>query len=458
MALIQCKNCGKLISDTAIKCPKCKTEFHKNNKKNIKLNSINFNKKNLILGLGCIILTIIIIGLYYFIWSVPSLESIKDSVVKIEAYDKNGDLIATGSGFCAYKNNYIVTNFHVIEGSYELKIVKDDNSKSKVKSIKIFDSENDLAILEVDAKLNPVKINTNKIKTGQEVTAIGSPKGELNTVSKGIISNSENTKGIQISAAISHGNSGGALFNERHELIGITYAGYDDAQNLNYAIITTYLETLYSAFRDNDFYKITFKNIDSCMATNDGFSGCDGSSKDFYSVANIENLYEITNIKAIYEDGLSRGFYNLYDKYSNEDKELVVATYQELLKYDICLAYTCDIKSKLKKWDQNEFIINLGVLSNKELAFVLVDIKEYNSKDSQFRRVNNDYPIDAAKKSLISYLLGDYLWSDIHKDNKKDIFEFLDKNISNTENLGSVLELLGYDIKYNNDGTLTAYW
>lgn len=455
MALIQCDNCGKLISEKAKKCPKCNTQIKHNKLQDIK-NKIP-KRKAIMVG---IIMAVVLFGgvFYYKVLSVPSLEQIKNSVVKIEAYDKNNNLIATGSGFCAYKSNYIVTNFHVIEGTYSLKIVDDDKKTYRVKDILVFDYKNDLAILDTEANLKPLKINNNKIKTGKKVIAIGSPKGELNTVSEGIVSNSENDKGIQISAAISHGSSGGTLFNSRHELIGITYAGYDDAQNLNYAISTEYLSRLYKALKNDDYYTINRSNYANCVASNDGFNGCDNTSKSYYSVSSMDIMYDISNIRAIYENNLGYGFRNLYNTYSNDDKELVVATYQELLKYNTCLLYTCDIKNKLKQWDTNEFIINLNILDNKELAFVLVDLKNYNSKNSQFNRVNNNYPLDAAQKSLILYLIGDYQWSDIHKDNKEDIFNFLDDKISDTKNLGSVLELLGYEIEYNNDGTLTAYW
>ena len=453
MALIQCDNCGKLISDKAKKCPKCNTPLKRKRIKEVKI-----SKKKMLVIILAIISLVAIGSLYYFVLSIPSLESIKDSVVMIEAFDNNNNLIATGSGFCAFKSNYIVTNFHVIEGAYSLKIVDDNRDSYNVENVLIFDFENDLAILEANVDLKPVKINNGKIKTGQKVIAIGSPRGELNTVSEGIVSNSENDKGLQISAAISHGSSGGALFNSRHELVGITYAGYDDAQNLNYAISTDYLFELYDAYKDDDYHKITYSNYKDCVASSDGFDGCYYVNRDYYSISSLDIMYDISNVKAIYENNLSNGFKYLYNKYSDEEKSLVVATYQELLKYDYCPAYNCDIKSKLKNWDTNEFMINLNVLSSNDLAFVLVDIKNYNSKDSQFNRVNDNYPIDAAEKSLILYLLGKYEWYDIHRDNKEDIFNFLDDKISDTDDLGSVLELLGYKVRYNKDGTLTAYW
>jgi hypothetical protein len=55
------------------------------------------------------------------------------------------------------------------------------------------------------------------------------------------------------------------------------------------------------------------------------------------------------------------------------------------------------------------------------------------------------------------YLIGGYDWSEIHVDNKEDIFDYFDAQYG-TRDLGAILEILGYDVVYENDGTLTAYW
>jgi len=82
--------------------------------------------------------------------------------------------------------------------------------------------------------------NSDDIKAGQKVFALGSPVGLQNTISDGIISNINQHIGdnnfIQITAPISHGSSGGALVNEYGEVLGITSAGIDDAQNIGFAI------------------------------------------------------------------------------------------------------------------------------------------------------------------------------------------------------------------------------
>ena len=170
----------------------------------------------------------------------------------LEVYNSRNELIATGSGFCAYKDNYIVTNFHVIDGAYSVKVITDDKKKIDSGGVVFFDKEEDLALITIDGKLKPLKIgNSNNLKIKSKVTAIGSPMGELNTVSEGIISNIDEKNLIRISVPISHGSSGGVLLNSRNEVIGITSAGYDEAQNLNFAINVNVLNELYKENKNN---------------------------------------------------------------------------------------------------------------------------------------------------------------------------------------------------------------
>lgn len=154
----------------------------------------------LILGLvACAIIAFIIIN------NIPKdIETVKDSVVMIRVYDKQNNEISTGSGFCAYKSNYIITNYHVIEGAYKIKIVDDEGKQYNISKIEIFNKNDDLAILKGEFELTPLKIGSvSNLKAGENITAIGSPKGQLNTVSKGIVSNADNDYEIRITAPIS---------------------------------------------------------------------------------------------------------------------------------------------------------------------------------------------------------------------------------------------------------------
>lgn len=401
---------------------------------------------------------IIFIGIIFIsLFSKSSLETIKDSVVMIEVYDEYDELLGTGSGFCAYKSNYIVTNFHVIEGGKTIKIITDDEEEYDVGKVLIFDNVNDLALLKADVSLKPLKFGNKSLKSGDKVTAIGSPLGELNTVSTGIISNAKNNKGIQITASISPGSSGGALFNNKNKLIGITYATLDNGQNLNYAISVEYLNELYHAYNDEKFEIIEQGYHKRCMNSYDGieFDGCVGTSYDYYATENMSLFSEVTGHQNRYNYKMGEGAWsNVYDDMTWSDKELALAYYEELESTYFC-ENKCNVDTDIKNWDTNDFMINLNVLEKEELAFVLVDLENYSNEDSKFYRVE-EYPLEAAEKTLILYLIGDRPWNRIHKDNKEDIFNYFEHLY--TEDFGAILETLGYRVQYNNDGTLTAWW
>ena len=171
-----------------------------------------------------------------------AIEKAASSVVKIYCYDYEGNETGTGSGFIAYDNQTVITNYHVMAEAYSCKISTDQDKTLEIESIINYSEDNDIAILRLkdSSGLDVLEFgNSDTIKKGETVTAIGSPLGIKNTVSKGVLSGrvmEKNMDVLQFTAEISHGSSGGALFNEQGEVIGITYASYVDGQNLNIAI------------------------------------------------------------------------------------------------------------------------------------------------------------------------------------------------------------------------------
>jgi hypothetical protein len=164
------------------------------------------------------------------------------AVVYIEAFDSFGNLIGTGSGFVISADGKIMTNYHVIDGCTQATVHMEDGSYYDVEYVTGYDALRDIAVLKVDAiNLFAVKLgDSDLVKTGQRVVAIGSPLGLFNTVSEGIVSSSSRSIGgenfIQTDAAVSPGSSGGALFNSRGEVIGVVSVELIDGQNLNFAI------------------------------------------------------------------------------------------------------------------------------------------------------------------------------------------------------------------------------
>lgn len=150
---------------------------------------------------------------------------------------------ATGSGVIISSDGYIVTNNHVVEGADELTVTLTDNREFSARIIGT-DKMTDLALIKIEGKNLPTLAigNSDNLKVGEWVIAIGNPFGLNNTVTAGIVSAKARSlyangveSFIQTDAAINQGNSGGALVNAQGELVGInamlysqtgSYAGY----------------------------------------------------------------------------------------------------------------------------------------------------------------------------------------------------------------------------------------
>ena len=153
-----------------------------------------------------------------------------ESVVTIYSYNNNRNYANNiGSGVVFSKDGYIVTNFHIISGSKFIKIKLNDGQELDANFIG-GDANADIAVLKIQSneELKPINISdSNDLKIGDKVLAIGNPYGIGISVSSGIISATGRDYGnpylelIQTDAAINPGNSGGALIEENGKLIGI---------------------------------------------------------------------------------------------------------------------------------------------------------------------------------------------------------------------------------------------
>jgi serine protease Do len=170
--------------------------------------------------------------------------------------------VGTGSGVIISADGYIVTNNHVIKDATELEITMNNNKTYKAKLIGT-DSKMDIALLKIDAdeKLQYATFgNSDNLKVGEWVLAVGNPYNLTSTVTAGIVSakardlsNNGIQSFIQTDAAVNPGNSGGALVNTRGELIGIntmissqtgSYVGYSFAvpSNITRKIVEDLME------------------------------------------------------------------------------------------------------------------------------------------------------------------------------------------------------------------------
>lgn len=174
-------------------------------------------------------------------------QSIK-SVVYITAEDD--EYIRNGSGSIITSDGLIITNSHVIEGSHKVVVTTYDGRHYEVESVPAYDDLLDIAFLKINVEgLDPLPIgNSDEILVGQKTLVIGHAEGFLNTLSIGNVSavrnydSTEEGENIQITNPISSGNSGGALLNDKGELIGVpTWSlEYEDnthqVQNINFAV------------------------------------------------------------------------------------------------------------------------------------------------------------------------------------------------------------------------------
>lgn len=150
-----------------------------------------------------------------------------------------------GSGFIISDDGYILTNNHVVSGADEIKVKLADGREFKAET-KGTDEKLDLAILKIDGKdhfLVATLGDSDRIRVGEWVLAIGNPFGLEQTVTAGILSAKGRVIGsgpyddyLQTDASINPGNSGGPLFNTNGEVVGINTAMVAGGQGIGFAI------------------------------------------------------------------------------------------------------------------------------------------------------------------------------------------------------------------------------
>jgi S1-C subfamily serine protease len=180
-----------------------------------------------------------------------SVEIVVDKGIKTEGGMGVPDQ-ALGTGIVIDPEGYILTNYHIIESdvdpAYEgysrVYVIPAENVNEKfVAKVVGYDPVYDLALLKIEKEMEThVRIgDSNILRQGERVIAIGNPIGLVNTVTSGVVSSLDRPflqigDIIQIDAALNPGNSGGALINKDGYLIGVTFAGLQNFENLNFAI------------------------------------------------------------------------------------------------------------------------------------------------------------------------------------------------------------------------------
>jgi S1-C subfamily serine protease len=231
-----------------------------------------------------------------------------------------------GTGFVVSQDGLIATNLHVIAGNSDIKVTLSDHREFQVVEIWNGDRQRDLVIMRIQAKKLPVVPlgDSDAIHPGDSIVAIGHPLGLEDTVSNGLVSAVRKLdKGLtvlQISAPIAPGSSGGPIFNDHGEVIGVATAIMLGGQNINFGVPVSYLKELLkrpAAVNLEAFAAATAER----NAPADGrrsvpalsvriLEGCSRNSIDLM----MKSLADAIDIgAALYDDGNFSGSYHIYE-------------------------------------------------------------------------------------------------------------------------------------------------
>lgn len=240
------------------------------------------------------------------------VEQLMDTVVDVIVVDKNDEnsenRSSNGTGFIIQEDGLIVTNWHVIDSSEQIKIVTSDGNEYNARVIGK-DEHYDVALLKIDldptVKLPTVKFaNSDNIKISDPVITIGNPFGLGKTVTAGIISykgrnlsdkiselgeNGHLVSYIQTDAAVNYGNSGGPLFSENGEVIGMITVFVSDglrSTGINFAIPSNILLRVISQLKTFGKMQRSWLGISASRMPKEAAKKLIGSNVGYY-VTNV---------------------------------------------------------------------------------------------------------------------------------------------------------------------------
>ena len=251
-----------------------------------------------------------------------------------------------GTGFLFGSSNYVVTSYHIVHGASSIQ-VKLFNGEKIDGELALEDTENDIALLKLDEKPRIQKThivfgNSSKVRTGEKVFTYGFPLVDLlgdgePRYSEGIVNSlsgiSNDSRMFQVSIPIQPGNSGGPIFNENNQLIGIASSSVDSKnvmqifgtipQNVNFAVKSYYikklLQKLPDAFlRDSGIMVVPNKMNNSL---NEGFK--ERIKDDIVLVEAVPKFYREEEERVVEKDNSRHGDFTERESYLiKKEKEL----------------------------------------------------------------------------------------------------------------------------------------
>lgn len=245
----------------------------------------------------------------------------------VEIYAESDYVSSLGTGFYIDEAGTVVTNYHVIEDCSNASVTTSDGRTYKVEKVLGYSKELDITLLETSIT-NSIAVETcTAVTTGEPVYVLGSSLGLTGTFSEGLVSTAERDVGgisyIQISAPISHGNSGGPVVNSMGMVVGIASAGFEEGQNLNLALPISVLDQISKddPITMQEFYEATSEYVhlsERVVAHGSSLAVRTISFEDSFTAEFVLSLWEhgeateATMIKIMDEYGAEQGGGQLY--------------------------------------------------------------------------------------------------------------------------------------------------
>ena len=324
---------------------------------------------------------------------------------------KQPDRHGAGSGVIISQDGYIVTNNHVVGQADEITVKLNDSREFKGRIIGT-DETTDLALVKIDAKdLPAIKIgNSDDLRLGQWVLAVGNPFNLTSTVTAGIVSAKARTLGangiesfIQTDAAINSGNSGGALVNAQGELVGInsmiysqtgSYAGY------GFAIPTTIMNKVVA---DLKIYGTVQRAILGVQGQDvDKYIDAEKAKGETPDLGTVKGVYiaKITDGSAAEEAELEKGdvITKIDDKEVSKMSELQEQIAQRKPGDKVKITYMRNKKTKTVSVTLRNAQGNTKVMTEVDLDQLGVSLKPVSEEDMKNLGIDYGLTINAIRR------------------------------------------------------------
>lgn len=327
---------------------------------------------------------------------------------------RSPDRHGAGSGVIISSDGYIVTNNHVVGNADVIDVKLNDNREFKGRIIGC-DENTDLALIKIEGKNLPtIPIgNSDELKLGQWVLAVGNPFNLTSTVTAGVVSAKARSLGangiesfIQTDAAINSGNSGGALVNERGELVGInamiysqtgSYAGY------GFAIPTTIMNKVVA---DLKAYGTVQRALLGVQGTDVGnyidMEKAKGNEVDLGTVSGVY-IDQVTDGSAAQEAGLQKG--DVITKMAGKDTDKMSRLQEEIAQHrpgdKVSVTYIRDKKPHKTDVTLRNSQGGTKVLEEVDMDDLGVQLKPLSDKDKQLLRIPYGLTVNAIRRGKL---------------------------------------------------------